>query len=119
MINLRLAYRTAGCKPPDGADSPRRRPDMALHRLTNITIGVPDVAATAAYYAEFGLMPAGGDTFATADGGEQLRLVFTPTRRLVELGVGVDDPDDIERIARQLSRLDLSLGADGSVTDPG
>jgi catechol 2,3-dioxygenase-like lactoylglutathione lyase family enzyme len=92
---------------------------MALHRLTNITIGVPDVAATAAYYAEFGLMPAGGDTFATADGGEQLRLVFTPTRRLVELGVGVDDPDDIERIARQLNHLDLSLGADGSVTDPG
>lgn len=92
---------------------------MALHRLTNITIGVPDVAATAAYYAEFGLTPTGGDTFATADGGEQLRLVYTPIRRLVDLGVGVDDPDDIERIARQLARLDLPLGSDGSVTDPG
>src|SRR5882672_6985990 len=63
-------------------------PDMPLHRLTTITIGVPNVAETAAYYAEFGLIPHGDPadaSFATPDGGEQLRLVHAPTRRLVEL----------------------------------
>ena len=30
---------------------------MALHRLTSVTIGVPNVAETAAYYTEFGLTP--------------------------------------------------------------
>ncbi len=56
---------------------------MALHRLTSITIGVPDVAATAPYYERFGLRPAGDGRFATVDGGEQLRLVASPVRRLV------------------------------------
>ena len=30
---------------------------MALHRLTHIVMGVPNVEETAAYYAEFGLIP--------------------------------------------------------------
>jgi catechol 2,3-dioxygenase-like lactoylglutathione lyase family enzyme len=78
---------------------------MALHRLTTITIGVPDVASNAAYYEEFGLRPTGEARFATADGGEQLRLVASPRRRLVELGIGADDPDDLARIAAALARL--------------
>ncbi|MFI0353207.1 VOC family protein [Actinomadura sp. 9N407] len=78
---------------------------MALHRLTTITIGVPNPAETAAYYADFGLTPDGDGLFATADGGRQLRLVRTPTRRLVELGVGAEDPDDLARTAASLSRL--------------
>src|SRR5258708_1074253 len=36
---------------------------MALHRLTTITIGVPNVAETAAYYTEFGLTPLGDAPF--------------------------------------------------------
>jgi hypothetical protein len=44
---------------------------MPLHRLTSITVGVPNVAPTAAYYAEFGLIPSAGGGFGTADGGEQ------------------------------------------------
>ncbi|MEV4170448.1 VOC family protein [Nonomuraea sp. NPDC049709] len=92
---------------------------MTLHRLTRITIGVPNVAETAAYYADFGLLATGEHTFATADGGEQLHLVHAPTRRLVELGVGVDDADDLGRIGAGLARLDLALDADGRVTDPG
>ena len=48
---------------------------MALHRLTSITIGVPNVAETAAYYTDFGLDPARRRRFGTADGGEQLELV--------------------------------------------
>ena len=82
---------------------------MALHRLTSVTIGVPDVAATAAYYEEFGLTRTSGGGFATVDGGEQLRLVPSPQRRLVELGIGVDDRDDLERIAAGLSQVDVPV----------
>jgi catechol 2,3-dioxygenase-like lactoylglutathione lyase family enzyme len=92
---------------------------LALHRLTSITIGVPNVAETAAFYADFGLTPADQNAFATADGGDQLRLARSPTRRLLELGVGADDPDDLGRISASMARLGLALGPGGSVTDPG
>jgi len=82
---------------------------VALHRLTSITIGVPDVAGTAAYYEEFGLTPTGEGRYATVDGGEQLRLVPSPHRRLIELGIGVDDPDDLGRIAASLARLGVAV----------
>jgi len=81
---------------------------MALHRLTTVTLGVPDVAPVTAYDQEFGLTPCGAGGFATADGGEQLRLVEAPTRRLLELGVGADDADDLDRIARSLAGLDVA-----------
>ena len=78
---------------------------MALHRLTSVSIGVPNVAETAAYYEEFGLTRLDDSRFATADGGEQLRLVPSPQRRLVELGIGVADPDDLESVASRLTAL--------------
>lgn len=77
---------------------------MALHRLTHVTLGVPDVAATTEYYTDFGLLP-NGPSFATRDGGDQLALVPSSRRRLVELRVGVDDSDDLDRIATQLARI--------------
>jgi catechol 2,3-dioxygenase-like lactoylglutathione lyase family enzyme len=85
---------------------------MPLHRITDITIGVPNVDETASYYEEFGLIPAATNStvqrdFETVDGGRQLRIVKTPTRRLVALNLGADDPDDLERIARSLTRLDI------------
>lgn len=82
---------------------------MALHGLTHITIGVPNVDETAKYYAEFGLRRAEGPgtALSTSDGGEQLRLVAAPRRRLVELRVGADDSDDLDRIASSLARLDI------------
>jgi catechol 2,3-dioxygenase-like lactoylglutathione lyase family enzyme len=78
---------------------------VGLHRLTSVTIGVPNLDATIAYYQDFGLDHRGDGVFATRDGGEQLRLVHTSIRRLVELGIGVDDTDDIARIATNLARL--------------
>ncbi len=81
---------------------------MALHRLTSVTMGVPDVAATAAYYAEFGLRPDTDGWFATRDAGRQLRIVAAPTRRLVEIRIGVDDPDDLSAAADRLRRLDVA-----------
>lgn len=86
---------------------------MSLHRLTTITIGVPDPAPVAAYYEEFGLTRVGDGRFATADGGEQLRLVAAPTRRLVELGIGADDADDLGRIARNLAGLGIASETTG------
>ena len=86
---------------------------MALHRLTSITMGVPNVAETAAYYADFGLQPGGspGDEtwFSTRDGGRQLRIVPAATRRLVDLHVGVDDADDLARAAGNLHRLGIDV----------
>jgi len=95
---------------------------MPLHRLTQIVMGVPNVDETAAYYQDFGLAPNGGHRFSTVDGGEQLRIVHTPRRRLVELGVGADDPDDLDRVAASLSRLGVQVErtATGvSAVDPG
>ena len=82
---------------------------MPLHRLTQIVMGVPNVEETAAYYADFGLTGGDGHTFATVDGGEQLRIVPAGHRRLVQLGVGADDPDDLDRVASSLGALGVPV----------
>lgn len=84
---------------------------MSLHRLTRITIEVPDVDACAAFYRDFGLTEVGPGRFATVDGGEQLRLATGGRgRRLAELGLGVDDGDDLDR-------LEASVQAHGFPTE--
>lgn len=80
---------------------------MGLHRLTRLTLGVPNVEEVATYYEEFGLRALGGDRFATLDGGEQLRLVSSPKRRAVEVGVAVEDADDLDKVSRKLSSLGI------------
>jgi hypothetical protein len=103
----------------------RKGSAMPLHRLTQIVMGVPNVEQTAGYYAEFGLVPGTGEskyTFATVDGGEQLRIVPAGRRRLVQLGIGADDPDDLDRVAAALSAMEVAAERTGtSVTaiDPG
>jgi catechol 2,3-dioxygenase-like lactoylglutathione lyase family enzyme len=86
---------------------------MPLHQLAKITIGVPNPAETADYYAEFGLTPAGDGAFRTVDGGEQLRIEAAPTRRLIELTIGADDPDDLDRVARNLAGLGVTTQRSG------
>lgn len=85
---------------------------MPIHRLTTAVVGVPDVEATARFYRDFGLAELGPGRFGTVDGGEQLRLVSAPRRRLLELGIGVDDPDDLERVARSLQRFGVDVTRD-------
>ena len=110
---------------------------MPLHRLTQIVMGVPNVEQTASYYTDFGLSPttheAGAPgaatrepdadrTFATADGGEQLRIVHSARRRLVQLGIGADDPDDLDRVAASLAAMDVAVERTGTsvrTVDPG
>ncbi|MFD3485302.1 VOC family protein [Streptomyces sp. NPDC058665] len=78
---------------------------MALHRLSSVVMGVPNTAQTAAYYTAFGLAPEADGWFGTRDGGHQLRVIHAPTRRLVEITVGVDSPDDLATAAARLDRL--------------
>jgi catechol 2,3-dioxygenase-like lactoylglutathione lyase family enzyme len=88
---------------------------MALHRLNQITVAVPDVSSTGDYYTQFGLGPTGTAEsaketagFSTVDGGEQLRLVAGQRRRLVELRIGADDQDDVDRVESALARLEIA-----------
>jgi catechol 2,3-dioxygenase-like lactoylglutathione lyase family enzyme len=98
-----------------------------LHGLTSITLGVPDVEAARGYYAEFGLLPSQHSvdgtrhTFSTVDGGEQLNIVAAPQRRLLEICIGADHPDDLDRIAANLVALDAEVNRTGEqlqVSDP-
>jgi catechol 2,3-dioxygenase-like lactoylglutathione lyase family enzyme len=81
---------------------------MALHRLTWITLGVPNFDETRAFYRDFGLREFMAGRFASVHGGEQLRLIPAPRRTLLEIGVGVDDADDLARMAANLTQLGAS-----------
>ena len=91
-----------------------------------MTLGVPDVDAVASYYEDFGLRrvgdrPGRGLVLATADGGEQLALRHAGRRRLLEIGIGADDPDDLGRIEASLRRLGVESERDAGglrVRDP-
>src|SRR3981081_3111458 len=86
---------------------------MSLHRLSSVTIGLPKLAQTSGYYRDFGLIPVGDGRFATQDGGNQLHLVDSPYRRLVEVSIGADDRDDLDRIARQLEGIGIAAQREG------
>src|SRR5947208_1921037 len=82
-----------------------------------MTLGVPDVDAVASYYEDFGLRrvgdrPGRGLVLATAEGGEQLALRPSERRRLLEIGIGADDPDDLSRIEASLRRLGVEFERD-------
>ncbi|MEU3010156.1 VOC family protein [Nocardia asteroides] len=87
---------------------------MALHGLGKVTIGVPNPAETIEYYAEFGLAHLGDGRFATRDGGEQLQVVHSPLRRLVELTVATDDSDDLGSVASRLTALGVPIEQDSA-----
>jgi len=80
---------------------------VALHRLASITIGVPNVEDTCQYYSEFGLTR-DGTSLSTTYGGAQLQIVERPSRRLVELCVGADDTDDLDRVSSDLDTLGIA-----------
>jgi hypothetical protein len=80
---------------------------MALHRLSSITVGVPNPAETIAYYTDFGLRSAADGWLATTDGGNQLRIVKAPTRRLIEVRIGADNHDDLAAAASRLHAMEV------------
>jgi catechol 2,3-dioxygenase-like lactoylglutathione lyase family enzyme len=77
---------------------------MSLHRLASISIAAPSTEAVCAFYRDFGLVETAPGRFATADGGEQLRIEPGPRRALLALAVGVDDADDLARAEAALAR---------------
>src|ERR1700685_4666671 len=87
---------------------------MSLHGLMSVTIGVPNVDQTAAYYTDFGLVPDSGGWFSTSDAGRQLRIVPAPTRRLVEMRFGVGEQDDLAPAPACLERLGAPAVAAGT-----
>lgn len=88
---------------------------MAIHRLNDVTIGVPDPATTGVFYREFGLTETAPDTFASTDGGDQLHLVTAPKRKVIDVGLGCADPDDLDRLAANVNALDLGPGIEAHV----
>jgi catechol 2,3-dioxygenase-like lactoylglutathione lyase family enzyme len=87
---------------------------MPLHRLRSLTIGVPDPEPVRAFYRDFGLAEAGAGRFETADGGEQLRIERAPRRRALALSIGVDDADDLGRVAAALAAIGAACERSGS-----
>jgi catechol 2,3-dioxygenase-like lactoylglutathione lyase family enzyme len=73
--------------------------------LASITIGVPEPEPVRAFYRDLGLAETAPGRLASADGGEQLRIESAPRRCLVALAVGVDDADDLGRVASSLGKL--------------
>lgn len=95
---------------------------MTTHRLTTITIAVPDVAVCAEFYRDFGLTETSPGTFSTSEGGEQLQLEPGSRRMLTHLGIGVDDGDDLDRIESAVTAQGFPTERDGdgfAVVDPG
>lgn len=87
---------------------------MALHGVSSVTIGVPDPIATRQYYTDFGLTAGAEGWLRTTDGGDQLRLVHATRRRLEEIVIRADYPDDVEAVADRLDRLGLPVTRTGS-----
>ncbi|MEM9041826.1 MAG: VOC family protein [Actinomycetota bacterium] len=80
---------------------------MGLHRLTSITLGVPDVDASRTFLTDFGLTPRDDAWLTTRDGGDQIELVESSQRRLERLGLGAEEPDDLARIAQRVETVGL------------
>ncbi|AEM84183.1 VOC family protein [Streptomyces violaceusniger] len=87
---------------------------MPLHRLNAITIGVPNVEATVAYYTDFGLTPEADGWLSSTDGGRQLRIVRSGVRRLVEVGIGAEHLDDAAAVVHRLRAADLPVEHEGT-----
>ena len=85
---------------------------MSLHRLTSVTVGVPNLDASRKFYQDFGLAEAEPGHFSSRFGGEQLVLVERPERAVLEIGIGCHDAGDIQATASALSRA----GVDATVS---
>jgi catechol 2,3-dioxygenase-like lactoylglutathione lyase family enzyme len=79
---------------------------MPLHRLTTLTLGVPDLDATRRFYTELGLDETAPGRFATAAGGEQLRLEPAPVAFLHHAAWEVADVDEVGRGAQRMLEAD-------------
>lgn len=82
---------------------------MPLHRITTLHVGVTEMDDTREWYRAFGLTEEAPGELATRDGGVQLKLEDAPYRGVRQIGLGVDDPDDLGRIASSLEAADMGI----------
>jgi len=93
---------------------------MALHRLLEMEIGVPDPAALDAFYQEIGFVGAPG-AWGAADAPDQLRIVEAPYRQLRRVRLACEDEADLAATAKRLDGLGVKCRVGGGkldVTDP-
>jgi hypothetical protein len=88
---------------------------MALHRLNSVTFGVANVNATRAFYSDSNLKETHPGVFPTAERGEQRRIEYAPIRRVSEISIDAENPDDLARVQSQLSGLDVAAHVTDSV----
>ena len=86
---------------------------MSLHRLARSRSASPSPEPVRAFYRDFGLAETAPGRFESADGGEQLAIEAAPRRRLLALSIGVDDADDLGRVAAALARLGVAAQRSG------
>lgn len=93
---------------------------MALHRIMDMEIGVPDPALLDDFYREIGLV--GGDgCWGGAEQPEQIRVVEAPYRQLRRMRVGCEGEEDVTRAAEALDALGIENQVKGGrleLTDP-
>ena len=78
---------------------------MSLHRLTSITIGVPDVEATAAYYRDFGLADLALTVSLPPTAVSSCASHTHRSDGCCSWASGWRNPEDLDRIGSQLDKL--------------
>jgi catechol 2,3-dioxygenase-like lactoylglutathione lyase family enzyme len=92
---------------------------MALHRLASVTLSVPDIDSSVAFFEAFGLTSStttshAGYQLATRDAGDQVFLVRAPWRGIRQIGVAVDDVEDLARVGHRIAAAGYQVDADGA-----
>jgi catechol 2,3-dioxygenase-like lactoylglutathione lyase family enzyme len=93
---------------------------MALHRLLEMEIGVPDPARLDDFYREIGFTGARG-SWGAADQPGQIKVVEAPYRQLRSVRLGCEDEADLAATAARLDGLGVKYQSGGGrlkVTDP-
>lgn len=93
---------------------------MALHRLLEMEIGVPDPATLDAFYQEIGFT-GGSGSWGGADLPGQIKIVEAPYRQLRSIRVGCEDESDLADTAKRLDELGVgyqNVGGRLKLRDP-
>lgn len=77
---------------------------MALHRLMNMEIGVPDPGALDGFYQEIGLT-GGEGLWGGEEQPDQIRVVEAPYRQLISMRVACEAEEDLAAAAKNLDEL--------------
>ena len=80
---------------------------MALHRLQEMSIGVPDTAQLDAFYREIGFI-GGNGCWGSADRLGQISLAEAPYRQLRSLRIACEDEADLAAAAARLEALGVA-----------